>query len=1364
MSFNDDKKLEIIKNYYEMISALTADYLNVYLIRPEENRGKVIKLEGYVTDGMQSQADDFSYSEMLTTYALNRVYKEDVANFLSFVLPEALIENFKNGKQTLEISYRVPIDGKLEHYTGLYRRVSKVGYPLEIVCAFRNSEDIISIQKQNRKEGLLSAYSAISDIYLSMHRVNVLKNTYTTIKTTDAILKYSLNDSDKFDENIKSIIKGLAKEEYYNQALNFLDITTLNERMANKKHISTYFVGKVAGLCKLHFIKEATDENDNLKIAIFAVEVLEDYKYQSAFDALSSNYKNIYQIDLNKGTAIVLKFNDEFKDGRLDDLLDKEFSFESLLNAWIDDSVYPDDRENLKKSLSAKKLNEVFSKHDEYTGNYRMFIDGKIYNYQYNFKKLNEDGKVIVGFQNIDKIIKEHAELERKEKEKELVHQKEMEEQLAIFNVLSKNFRNIYLVNLKSGIAKILKIVDGDIYLFEKLQNKTFVFNVEAKSWIDKNIHPDDKEKMYHVLNIEYFKEILKTQDEFSTYYRSINHNYQFIVTRVDKDNVLLSFLNVDSTIEEHLAREKKEREKEEAYQIQLRKHNEFISALSTIYSSIFRVNIDSHKYEILSETVNVQDATHKMDEYEIVVKFIVTNFVEKDTQEKMLAFLDLSTLRDRLKDTNTVVIEYRNPEGRWLQGRFIIQNRNENNEAEDVLYAARDITLEKRKELIQQERLEALSLDYSAVFTCDLLHDDMSVMKMKETSHFYANKEYTNSFSKWVNFSYDNIIVKESEPNYLEIFNPEYLMDYLKDHDMFITRIQVIPNKANHEYYEVRVVPYYKDEDHFEVMWAFRSIDEIIEIERQTQEQLSNALTSARQANRAKSTFLNSMSHDIRTPMNAIIGFTALALTHIEDTKQVQDYLSKINTSSTHLLSLINDILDMSRIESGVVKLDNKPVHIPNVLHDLRTMIQGLIDSKNQNLYIDTIDIEHEDVITDKLRLNQVLINIVGNAIKFTPNGGDIIIRLKEKPCSIKGYTTYEFVIKDNGIGMSKEFVENIFDTFTREKSSTVSGIQGSGLGMAITKNIVVDMMGGKIDVESEIDKGSIFTVTLDLPLTDKIVQNEPIEELLGARALVVDDDINTCQSVSKMLRDIKMRPDWSTSGKEAIIRAKEANELKDEYKVFIIDYQMPDLNGLETIRRIRKVISEDIPIIVLTAYDFSDIEKEAKEAGVTAFVSKPIFMSELRAVLTSPINNQEEIKDDKQYDYSDKTVLLVEDNELNREIAIALLSQTGMKVESVEDGDLAVAKINSEAASKYDCVLMDIQMPRMDGYTATREIRTLLDNQKANIPIVAMTANAFEEDKKKALEVGMNGHIVKPISIESIAKVLDKIFKNKN
>ena len=550
-------------------------------------------------------------------------------------------------------------------------------------------------------------------------------------------------------------------------------------------------------------------------------------------------------------------------------------------------------------------------------------------------------------------------------------------------------------------------------------------------------------------------------------------------------------------------------------------------------------------------------------------------------------------------------------------------------------------------------------------------------------------------------------------------------------------------------------------DEEASRIAFAFLNVDER-EREKEAQKKaLVDALAAAEHANRAKTAFLNNMSHDIRTPMNAIIGYTALAATHLDNTDTIKDYLHKISVSSSHLLSLINDVLDMSRIESGRVKIEEKEVHLPDVLHDLRTIIQSSIAAKQQDLFIDTQDIVSEDVITDKLRLNQVLLNIVSNAIKFTPVGGTISIRVLERPCALNGYTTYEFRIKDNGIGMSEEFQKHIFESFSREQTTTVSGIQGTGLGMAITKNIL-DMMGGTISVRSEEGKGSEFTVVLDCKLSENVIKFEPIPELQGARALVADDDTNTCMSVSKMLRQIGMRADWTVSGKEAIIRAKEAHDEGDAFKAFIIDWLMPDMNGIETVRRIRKVIGESTPIIILTAYDWSDIEVEAREAGVTAFVSKPLFMSELREVLTRPIR-VERVKETprEKMDFSGKKILLVEDNALNQEIAQEILQEAGFEVDVAEDGIVAVERMESAASDRYDLILMDVQMPRMNGFMTTREIRTLNDNHKANIPIIAMTANAFDEDRQQAFEAGMNGFVAKPIRIETLLQTLAEILK---
>ena len=531
---------------------------------------------------------------------------------------------------------------------------------------------------------------------------------------------------------------------------------------------------------------------------------------------------------------------------------------------------------------------------------------------------------------------------------------------------------------------------------------------------------------------------------------------------------------------------------------------------------------------------------------------------------------------------------------------------------------------------------------------------------------------------------------------------------------------------------------------------------------DRQANQALSDAVAAAENANRAKSTFLSNMSHDIRTPMNAIIGFTTLAVSHLDDRDRVKEYLTKILASGNHLLSLINDILDMSRIESGKIQLDENEVNLSDVLHDIKTIVSGQFYAKQLELYMDAIDITDEDVYCDKTRLNQILMNLLSNAIKFTPAGGTVSLRVRQLAGQVSGCGQYEFRVKDNGIGMNPEFAQKIFEPFERERTSTVSKIQGTGLGMAISKNIV-DMMGGTIEVQTAPGKGSEFIVRVPLRIQAEHRKAEKIPALEGLKALVVDDDFNTCDSVTKMLVTVGMRADWTLSGKEAVLRARQSIEMGDTYKAYIIDWRLPDMNGIEVTRQIRS-LNDDTPIIILTAYDWSDIEAEAKAAGVTAFCPKPMFLSDLRDSLMTAIGQKPEeqpgVLPKGPTDFAGKHILLAEDNELNREIAVEILNAYGFEVDTAENGAIAVEKVRTAAPGRYDLVLMDVQMPIMDGYTATRRIRELENPALAGIPILAMTANAFDEDRRNALECGMNGFLSKPIVIADLVQEMRKVL----
>ena len=676
-----------------------------------------------------------------------------------------------------------------------------------------------------------------------------------------------------------------------------------------------------------------------------------------------------------------------------------------------------------------------------------------------------------------------------------------------------------------------------------------------------------------------------------------------------------------------------------------------------------------------------------------------------------------------------------------------------------EAAYVDQETQLDKIKD--QSVVINALSDDYLNVFVIYLAQGLAETIKLEGYVTAEISKDSRQKFPYMHilnNYTRDRVHPDDKD-NFLEQFCLENLLKVFKDQEKLDYTYRTLIDGETH-FFEGHYVKVSSEDGELIVVSGFRNVDSITQRQQEIHDTLESALNAAQHANRAKTVFLNSMSHDIRTPMNAIIGFTSLAATHIDDTERVKEYLNKIQISSNHLLSLINDVLDMSRIESGKVKIEEKEVHLPEVLHDLRTIVQSDIKAKNLDFFIDVMDVVDEDIICDKLRLNQILLNILSNAMKFTKPGGQVSVKVSQKPSSNADYADYTFRIKDTGIGMSPEFIEHIFEPFEREQTATVSGIQGSGLGMAITKNIV-DMMGGTIEVYSKEGKGSEFVVNLSFKKSGRKMVYVPIPELEGAPALVVDDDMDCCISVCKMLSEIGMRPEWTSSGKEAIVRTQFAYDRNDSFAVYIIDWLMPDMNGIETVRRIRRIIGDDKPIIVLTSYDWTEIETEAIEAGVTHFIAKPIFMSELREVLSTPYAVEKKEEKSPLIDFSGKKILLVEDNELNQEIAEEILEEAGFEVTLAEDGLVAVDLMKQASPGQYDLILMDIQMPKMNGYDATKAIRKMDDPAIANIPIVAMTANAFEQDRSLAEQAGMSGYVPKPIDIKKLMETLAGILK---
>ncbi len=688
-------------------------------------------------------------------------------------------------------------------------------------------------------------------------------------------------------------------------------------------------------------------------------------------------------------------------------------------------------------------------------------------------------------------------------------------------------------------------------------------------------------------------------------------------------------------------------------------------------------------------------------------------------------------------------------------------ESRIKREEMEEKFRLQTKLLSEERRRRRQSEMIQALTVDYRLVYHLNLDSDEAVCYRVAPEISAQLNRKQSDVVkfqAAMKNYVQEHVRQSDREA-LLDFIQPENIRAVLAKKELASHRY-LLNRDGKEQFMIIRIAKI--DEGMHAVGVGFANVDEQTREALARNKELADALAQAQHANASKTTFLSNMSHDIRTPMNAIIGFTNLALRHFENRTQVRDSLEKVLTSSNHLLGLINDILDMSRIESGRVEVSEQECNLSDLIHNLIHIIQPQINAKQQKFQIDAFKVKNEDIFADQLKVNQVLINILSNAVKYTPATGSIFFRISQYDSEIPGCAKYEFKIKDNGLGMSKEFVKHVFDAFEREDTSTKSGIQGTGLGMSITKKMV-ELMGGEITVESEKDKGSEFTVTLDLRLQQNVKQ-VPIQELNNLRALIVDDDFNTCESVTTMLKQMGMRSEWTTSPREAVFRAGRALD-DDPFHAYIVDWLMPEQNGIETVRQIRRVVGDTAPVIILTAYDYSDIETEARAAGVTSFCTKPLFMSDLKNALSRAI--QGHIEEEKNpndlfsMDFSGKRVLLVEDIEVNREIAKAVLTEIGLEVEDAGDGSDAVQMFNDSPPNHYDLILMDVQMPTMNGYDATRNIRALKRKDAQKVPIVAMTANAFEEDKENALKAGMNDHLAKPLDIPKLIEMLNKYLK---
>ncbi len=930
-----------------------------------------------------------------------------------------------------------------------------------------------------------------------------------------------------------------------------------------------------------------------------------------------------------------------------------------------------------------------------------------------------------------------------------------------IINSLGETNFAIYVVDLQSGRVNIVQAT-------EKIKQNA---DTEKSLWDNTfegigtgYISPEDQENVYNQLSLASMRTAWENGKKKKTIlcrlflygeWRYVSISAYFKENKKHGGYAILTFQDVD---------EQTKRDMEQS-----RNDQRMATIIKSRFSILNAVDLETGICERIYLREGITGRREEGD-YDYYVRRAFDETVAEADKKKFKETLFLENIRknaEAVQDFREDIFQYRH-KGEpllWTEEHVFYIRQGEKTV---VNILGRDITAEKlaeehanRESKEKASIINSLSSMFFATYYIDLENDLFRpVMQKAEVGSVLGDER---NYSQGISLYAQSFVSAEDREEYLEHVNYQKLLNTLsKEQPIVAFEYRTVPDENNHRAWIRASIVLAETNGNGRPKRALYVAQDVTESklrEEQEQQALREACEAANYANAAKSDFMSRMSHDIRTPMNAIIGMTAIAGKYLEDKERVEDCLRKITVSSRHLLALINEVLDMSKIESGKLDLTEEEINLSDLIGNLVTMIRPAMQEKKHILDVHITNVEHERVIGDTMRLNQIFMNILGNSAKYTNPGGHIEMEINEKPSAMHGYGCYEFVFRDNGIGMSKEFLERLFEPFARAEDSRVSKIEGTGLGMTIARNIA-RRMNGDITVESEVGKGSQFVVTLILKLVD--TQAPDTERLVDLPVLVVDDDKSASEMTCLILENIGMKGEYVLSGREAVQKVSEHHGTNQDYFAVILDWKMPDMDGIETARAIRKEVGSDVPIIILSAYDWSTVEEEARLAGVNGFISKPLFKSRLVYLFNQLVENN---KNNEQADEEaftkvklhGKRILLVEDNELNREIAEEIIGETGVTVETAEDGQEALEKFKKSGENYYNMILMDIQMPIMNGYEATKAIRSLARKDAAEVPIIAMTANAFTEDIQRSKNAGMNEHLTKPLDIEQLMKCLE-------
>lgn len=875
-------------------------------------------------------------------------------------------------------------------------------------------------------------------------------------------------------------------------------------------------------------------------------------------------------------------------------------------------------------------------------------------------------------------------------------------------------------------------------------------------AWSDL-LHPEDKDRVLQLLQKTISDKTNETKYNVDYRLRLPDGSYQWfrataeVIRRLDGSASRIAGIitNIDA---------------EKRSLMQAQRAAAFHRAFTSANLCEYYVNLEQNTFDTFKVEDSLMTAFESSETWDELVSFFVKNYVIEQDRKAIRDFYDRSEIAAKLKGLETELSEecriILNGEERWVRNVIM---RGEIEDSEYAMIFLRDIT-ESRAD---SERRQQLASDNASMelliqsmvrlvdrfVVCDLEEDRYDFYSLQGDMIYEPSGSY-HDFVAQVITKYKTLEPRDT----LEILiSPENVRKNLPD-EKSIYKYEYCSLDEN-TYKIASFIPLeWEGEKLIKALLVSMDVSPEKKAEIESRKALKEAYRSAENASRAKTQFLSNMSHDIRTPMNAIVGLTAIAGANIENQEKVVECLGKITKSSRHLLGLINEVLDMARIESGKMSLTEEDFNLPELVDNLITMTKTSIDEHHHSFEVHIDHIEHEAVCGDSLRIQQVFVNLMSNAIKYTPDGGHIIFSIREKPNGFSELGCYEFTIEDDGIGMTPEFQKIMFDPFSRADDHRTTKVQGTGLGMAITRNIV-HLMNGDIQVDSASNKGTKITVTVYLKLQES--EKEQEKELVDLPVLVVDDDRTCCESTVATLEDIGIDGEWVLTGTEAVERCRARHKNNSDYFAVILDWKMPGMDGIETARNIRACVGEDVTIIILTAFEFSEIEEAARSAGVNAFIAKPLFRSRLTATLRQFVFGKKEknardcLEDFANADYSGKRILLVEDNELNREIAIEIIGMTGVEIDVAENGKIAVDKIADAPENWYDLVFMDIQMPIMNGYEATAAIRSL-SGARGHVPIIAMTANAFAEDVQLAKNTGMNEHMAKPLDMHKLNEIL--------